>query len=97
MKLLKCGLWALWAALLGAAPALHADEASIRKNLGERVPQMQKIEEVSKTAMPGLFEVRIGTDLYYTDADGNFLIQGLLMDTKTRRNLTEERDRKSVV
>ncbi|MBU3739781.1 MAG: DsbC family protein, partial [Rhodoferax sp.] len=30
-------------------------------------------------------------DIYYTDADGNFLLQGNLIDTRQRRNLTEER------
>ena len=42
--------------------------------------------------MPGLFELRVnGNEIYYTDADGNFLIKGDLIDTKLRRNLTEER------
>jgi thiol:disulfide interchange protein DsbC len=41
--------------------------------------------------MPGLYEVRIGTDVFYTDAKGNYLIQGELIDTKARRNLTEDR------
>jgi len=41
--------------------------------------------------MKGLYEVRIGTDVYYSDAQGNFLIQGELIDTKARRNLTEDR------
>jgi thiol:disulfide interchange protein DsbC len=44
--------------------------------------------------MPGLFEVRIGMDLFYSDAQGNFLIQGNLIDTKAQRNLTEERQEK---
>ena len=75
-------------ACLGA----QADEAAIRKNLAERIPQMPKIEEISKSAMPGLFELRTTeSDIMYTDADGNFLIQGNLIDTKARRNLTEER------
>jgi thiol:disulfide interchange protein DsbC len=69
-----------------------AQEATIRKNLGERIPQLQKIDEITKSAMPGLYEIRVnGTDILYTDADGNFLIQGSLIDTKNRRNLTEER------
>ena len=72
-------------------PAL-AQEAVIRKNLGERIPQLQKIDEVSKSPMPGLWEIRInGTDIFYTDAEGNYLIQGSLIDTRARRNLTEER------
>ena len=76
------------------ATAAQAQEAAIRKNLAERVPQLAKIDEVSKTAMPGLFEVRVGTDILYTDAEGNFIIQGSLIDVKTRRNLTEERTEK---
>ncbi len=72
------------------APA-QAQEATIRKNLGERIPQFGKIDEVTRTPMPGLFEVRVGNDLFYTDAQANFLIQGALIDTRQRRNLTEER------
>lgn len=69
-----------------------AQEAVIRKNLVERIPQLQKIDEVSKSPMPGLYEIRVnGTDIFYTDAEGNFLIQGNLIDTRARRNLTEER------
>ena len=75
-------------ACLGA----QADETAIRKNLVERIPQMPKIDEVNKSAMPGLFELTVsGGDIMYTDAEGNFLIQGNLIDTKARRNLTEER------
>ncbi len=69
-----------------------AQEALIRKNLSERLPNLPKIDEVSRSAMPGLFEIRInGVDIVYTDAEGNFLIQGNLIETKARRNLTEER------
>jgi thiol:disulfide interchange protein DsbC len=90
MKLLKkiaaCGLLALG---LGAAVA---QEAAIRKNLAERLPNLPPIEEVSKAPMNGLYEIRVGgNEIFYTDAEGNFLIQGNLIDTKLRRNLTEER------
>ncbi|MBL8372185.1 MAG: DsbC family protein [Burkholderiaceae bacterium] len=65
---------------------------AIRKNLAERLPNLPKIDEVNRTAMPGLFEVRVnGTEILYTDAEANFLIQGSLIDTKAKRNLTEER------
>ncbi len=79
---------AIGAALCGAAAAQEAD---IRKALAERIPQMEKIDEVRPTPMKGLYEVRIGTDLFYTDAKGNYVIQGELIDTKARRNLTEDR------
>jgi thiol:disulfide interchange protein DsbC len=83
---------AAFAACLGAAQSVWAQEATIRKNLLERLPQLQRIDEVSRSPMPGLFEVRVnGIDIYYTDAEGNYLIQGNLIDTRQRRNLTEER------
>ncbi|MDH4377507.1 MAG: DsbC family protein [Ramlibacter sp.] len=77
-------------ALLGPTPA-RAQEAQIRKAITERLPQLGAVEEVRKTPIAGLFEVRIGLDLFYTDAQGNYLIQGQILDTKNKRNLTEER------
>ena len=68
-----------------------AQESAIRKTLAERIPQLEKIDEVRSTPMAGLYEVRVGTDVFYTDTKGNFLIQGELIDTKARRNLTEDR------
>ena len=83
--------------LLSATHSVFAQgqEATLRKNLSERIPQMPKIEEVTRTPMAGLYEVRLSTnEIYYSDAEGNFLIQGNLIDTKSRRNLTEEREAK---
>lgn len=71
--------------------AAMAQEATLRKNLSDRLPNLPKIDEVSKTPMNGLFEIRMGNDVMYSDADGNFLIQGSLIDVKQKRNLTEER------
>ena len=82
----------LAAAALGLAlSTAWAQESTIRKTLAERIPQLEKIDEVRTTPMPGLYEVRMGTDLFYTDAKGHFLIQGELIDTQARRNLTEDR------
>ncbi len=75
---------------LAIAPAF-ADEAAIRKNIGERVPNFPKIDEVTKTAIPGIYELRIGTDILYTDEEGNHVIEGQLIETKTKTNLTEQR------
>ena len=81
-----------WLSLLSLGLSAVAQEATIRKNLAERIPQLQAIDEVSKSPMAGLYEVRVnGTEIYYTDAEANFLVQGSLIDTKQRRNLTEER------
>ncbi|MCU0931269.1 MAG: DsbC family protein [Serpentinimonas sp.] len=78
--------------LLATGFGAHANEAAIRKNLPERLPNFPTIDEVRQTPMPGLFEVRInGTDIIYTDAQGNFVIQGVLLDTVAREDLTKKR------
>ncbi|MBK7005118.1 MAG: DsbC family protein [Burkholderiales bacterium] len=90
MKSVALSLIGIVAAL--ACSGAVAQEAAIRKNMAERVPQFKNIDEVSKTGIPGLYEIRInGAEIYYTDAQANYLIQGSLIDTKQRRNLTEER------
>jgi thiol:disulfide interchange protein DsbC len=81
---------ALAALTLLASPA-RADETEIRKTLTERFANLPKIDEVRQTPMPGVWEVRIGTDIMYSDAKGTYLLQGVMIDTATRRNLTEER------
>jgi thiol:disulfide interchange protein DsbC len=78
------------AVVLFAGSAL-AQEAVIRKAIAERLPDFPKIDEVSKTSMPGLYELRVGTEVYYSDEQGNYLIEGQLIDTRTRANLTEAR------
>jgi thiol:disulfide interchange protein DsbC len=88
MPLRSLSILALATAL--AWPAL-AQEAVIRKNLAERLPDMPKIDEVSKTPIAGLWEVRIGNEVVYTDEQGNHLIQGTVFDTKAHVNLTDQR------
>ena len=88
MKLLATAALAL--ATVGTAWAASPQE-QISKTLAERIPQLAKVDEVKPTPMKGLYEVRIGTDLFYTDASGHYLIQGELIDTHAQRNLTEDR------
>ena len=71
--------------------AAFAQEALIRKNLAERLPDFPKIDEVSKTPIPGLYEVRIGTEIVYTDERGDHVIQGNIIDTRTRKDVTQAR------
>ena len=72
--------------------AAWAQEDVIRKNLPARLPQFKQIDEVRKSEIGGLYEVRVdGSEIYYTDAKADFLIEGSLIDTRSKRNLTEER------
>jgi thiol:disulfide interchange protein DsbC len=81
---------AAFTALLVAHHAV-ADEAAIRKNLAERMPDFPKIDEISKSPIPGVYELRVGGEVFYSDEEGNHLIDGQLIETRTRSNLTEAR------
>jgi thiol:disulfide interchange protein DsbC len=81
---------ALALAIFATAPA-HAGEAEIRKALAERLADLGKIDEVIKLPVAGLYEVRVAERIFYTDDDGNYLIVGQLIDTKSGTNLTEAR------
>ena len=93
MKLLTTSAIAL--ALAFASLGAFAQEATIRKNLTERLPKLPPIDEISKTPMEGLYEVRVNqSEIFYTDAQGNFLIQGNLIDVRAQEDLTEKRQAK---
>jgi thiol:disulfide interchange protein DsbC len=90
----------IWIALAGLAlvtlPA-GADEQAIRKALRSKIPHV-KILSVQKLPYAGLYEVAVqrGGDVavYYSDALGEIMIIGNLIETRTDRNLTEERIRR---
>lgn len=84
----RAGVLAL--AAVASAGAV-ADEAAIRRAIAERLPDLPAIDEVRPMPAPGLFEVRFGTQILYTDARGDHLFQGVVIDTRTRENLTEAR------
>lgn len=62
----------------------------VRKGFEERFPGLG-VTEVSSTPFQGLFEIRIGTDLLYVDEEVNYVLQGSLIDAKSRRDLTAQR------
>ncbi len=92
-NIIRSAVACVWLAVgvLAVGGAARADEAAIRKNIAARLPNFPKIDEISKTAIPGVWELRLGMDVLYTDDEGDHLIQGALIDTKTRTNLTEKR------
>jgi thiol:disulfide interchange protein DsbC len=66
-------------------------EATLRRNLHERIPSIGKIDEINRSPMQGIWEIRIGTEIFYSDAEGNYLINGQIIDTRNKVNITEQR------
>jgi thiol:disulfide interchange protein DsbC len=63
--------------------------ATIRAALEKRFPEVM-VMDVKATPMAGLYEVYSGENIAYTDAKGDFLIIGSLLDTRTKQNLTAD-------
>jgi thiol:disulfide interchange protein DsbC len=78
-------------AFAASMQSAFADDAAIRKNIAERFPDWPKVDEISKTPIPGIYELRFGTDIFYTDEQGNHVIEGTVMETRSHTNLTEAR------
>jgi thiol:disulfide interchange protein DsbC len=74
---------------LGVSFAVQADESTVRQLIEARFTA--KVDGVQKTGYGGLYEVRLGETLVYTDEKVNFLLVGNLIDAKTRENITEAR------
>ena len=49
------------------------------------------VEGIRATPFPNLLEVEVGGTLLYTDPQASFVMQGSLLDSKTRVDLTEQR------
>ena len=81
------------AAAAASGPVDAAVQAAIRKALAERIPKMPSIDEISRSPIAGLYEVRYnGTEILYADAAGDHVIvQGAIIETRTRTDLTEQR------
>jgi thiol:disulfide interchange protein DsbC len=91
-NLMRIAAAAALAALTVLGSSVHADPVTdkLKMTLQSRLPQAE-IKSISKAPIAGLYEVQIGPQLAYTDASGDYLIAGDLLDTRTRTNLSEAR------
>ena len=71
-----------------------ANEQLIRRSVEPKLGGA-KIEGVQPSVIPGLFEVRFrspqGVQILYSDPKGENIVQGEIYETKSGRNLTDER------
>lgn len=93
-----CRPLAIALGVLAAAGAAHAQaqpadaSSAVRAGVDAWLKGRFKVDEVRKTPVPGIYEVRIGNDLMYVDEKGQFaFVEGSLVDMRNSRNLTRER------
>lgn len=89
-KILPIALAVVSALYTAALPAADDVTQTLQQTLKERFPDI-KVERVGPSALPGLYEVVTPTEIVYSDAKGEHLVLGQIVDVKTRENLTERR------
>ncbi len=83
----------LFSLALVASATVHADaasEAKVREAVKALVPSAQ-IDSVTPSKLSGFHEVVLSGQVLYISNDGKYLVQGMVYDIATKRDLTEER------
>jgi thiol:disulfide interchange protein DsbC len=75
----------------GCVGAEQPAEVTIRKAIEERLGATAKVESITATPYSGLYEVRIGNEIIYTDKNAEYLFIGNIFNAKTSQNLTKAR------
>jgi thiol:disulfide interchange protein DsbC len=65
-------------------------EANIKAGLQKRRPDII-VDSVTKTPIPGIYEVYAGGNIYYTDQNARYLLDGQLVDLERKVSVTDER------
>ena len=79
----------LLAAVLGCLSlAALADEADVKKAVEAK---LGKVEKLVKAPVAGLWEVTVDGQIFYSDDKGAYVLIGNLLDVKSGKNITAER------
>ena len=92
LRTLAAGVLAL------ACATAWSDEAAIRKTWNQQHPNGPAIDEITKTPIAGLYELKVSKDIIYSDEQGVYQIypshdrvDGHLIEANKKVDVTEER------
>ena len=92
MKFIKFAVTILLGAFVAMAFAdTTPPEASIKKLIEQRLGEGAKVDSVTKTNFLGLYEVRMGTEIIYTDEQAKYVFSGHVIDLQTHKDYTQGR------
>ncbi|NBS16457.1 MAG: DsbC family protein [Gammaproteobacteria bacterium] len=69
---------------------VQADPKAVEAALKLALPTL-KADSVAESPIKGVYEVVVGTRLFYVSEDGHYLMQGAMIDLKTREDVTEKK------
>jgi thiol:disulfide interchange protein DsbC len=93
MPLRRLACWVTFGLLALPGPLFAAAKdptVAIKDTLKARFKDLEIID-VKPSPVPGLYEVFTGDSIAYSNATGDYVFVGSLMDTRTRANLTADR------
>lgn len=80
----------IFLATLLAAASVQADEYDqVRSALEQLVPGIE-VDSIAESPIPGYAQVLIGAQLVYVSMDGDYLLDGQIIEVATRRNLSDQ-------
>ena len=77
--------------LLLLATGADAGEADVRAMLAREFPAV-KVQSIAVSELPGFLEVAAGGQVLFVSTDGRFVVDGTVIDTATKRNLTVDKE-----
>ncbi len=78
--------------LVATLPVLaETVEEKLKKTLTQRLGEGTQVETITKTPYNGLYEVKVGSEIIYSDADGKFVFIGRILETETSKDITQAR------
>jgi len=87
----KASLMVVGGLMMACAGAENPTEANIKKLIEPRLGKDVKVDSVKETPYAGLYEVRIGDEIRYTDKTATYLMVGHIFNMKTSQDLTQQR------
>lgn len=72
-------------------PVQAQTEVQLKSELQKKMGGNVRVKSVTPAPVAGLYEVIVGSDIFYTDASGKYLIQGEVIELATGKNITEQR------
>jgi thiol:disulfide interchange protein DsbC len=94
MKLIKFAITALLAAitvLSFADTSPISPEEALKHVVEKRMGEGVKIDSITKLNYLGLYEVRLGNEIMYTDETGKYMVIGHVVDLETHKDFTRDR------
>ena len=76
--------------ILSSSAQAQADQ-QIKTEIQKKLGTNAKVRSVTPAPVSGLYEVLVGNDIFYTDANAKYLIQGEIIELASGKNITEQR------